>query len=110
MKITEVKIRRVFDRDPLRAIASVTFDREVAIHDIKLVHAKDRWFVVMPSTKMPDGTFRDIAHPITQEVRDKIERAVIEAYCRALTDTSCVACGEEVPEGRQVCPNCEEAE
>lgn len=82
MNITDIKIRRLFDNDPLRAIVSVTFDNALAVHDIKVIHTQssDRYFVVMPSRKGTDGTFHDIVHPINSVSREKLENAVLEAY------------------------------
>ena len=84
MKITDVKIRKLFDEGPMRAIASVTFDGQLAVHDIKVINARDKFFIVMPSRKNPDETFRDIVHPINAEFRKSLEDAVIEAYNEAL--------------------------
>ena len=82
MNITDIKIRRLFDNDPLRAIVSVTFDNALAVHDIKVIHTQssDRYFVVMPSRKGSDDAFHDIAHPISGAFRKMLEDAVIEAY------------------------------
>ena len=80
MEITDVKIRRTFETAPLKAVASVTFDGEFAVHDIKVIHARDRFFIVMPSRKNPDGTYRDIVHPINSDFRAELEGAVIKAY------------------------------
>lgn len=84
MKITDVKIRKLFDEGPMRAIASVTFDGQLAVHDIKVINARDKFFIVMPSRKNPDETFRDIVHPINAEFRRSLEDAVIQAYNAAL--------------------------
>ena len=85
MQITDVKIRKIFDdADPMKAIASVTFDGQLAVHDIKVIYAKEKYFIVMPSRKNPDGTFRDIVHPINSEFRAALETAVISAYNAAL--------------------------
>ncbi|MBO4217477.1 MAG: SpoVG family protein [Clostridia bacterium] len=80
MEITNVKIRKLFDGGPMKAIASITVDNALAIHDVKVIYAKDRYFVVMPSRKNPDGTFRDIVHPISTEFRAALEEAVRKAY------------------------------
>ena len=84
MKITDVKIRKLFDEGPMRAIASVTFDGQLAVHDIKVINARDKFFIVMPSRNNPDETFRDIVHPINAEFRKSLEDAVIAAYREAL--------------------------
>ena len=80
MEITDIKIRKTFEEGPLKAILSVTFDDCLAVHDIKVIYARERFFIVMPSRKNPDGTYRDIVHPINSDFRESLERAVIDAY------------------------------
>ncbi len=80
MKITDIKIRKIFEEGPMKAVVSVTFDGQLAVHDIKVIHARDKFFIVMPSRKNPDETYRDIVHPINAEFRHTLEAAVIEAY------------------------------
>ena len=80
MQITDIKIRKFFDEGPMKAVASVTFDDALAVHDIKVIYARDRFFIVMPSRKNPDGTYRDIVHPINATFRAELENAVIDAY------------------------------
>jgi stage V sporulation protein G len=80
MQITDIKVRKFFEEGPMKAIASVTFDDCLAVHDVKVIYARDRYFIVMPSRKNPDGTYRDIVHPINSEFRCELEEAVIDAY------------------------------
>ena len=82
MTVTDVKIRKTFEEGPLRAIASVTFDAQLAVHDIKVISAGERLFLVMPGKKKPDGTYRDMAHPINADFRSMLENAVIGEYLR----------------------------
>ena len=84
MQITDIKIRKLFEEGPMKAIVSVTFDGQLAVHDIKVINARDKFFIVMPSRKNPDETFRDIVHPINAEFRKSLEDAVIAAYNEAL--------------------------
>lgn len=85
MEITDIKIRKLFNDDsPMKAIASVTFDNQLALHDIKVINARDKYFVVMPSRKNPDGTYRDIVHPINAAFRVDLEEQVIGAYLTCL--------------------------
>jgi stage V sporulation protein G len=86
MIITDVKIRKMFNEGPMKTVVSVTFDGQLAVHDIKVINAKDKFFVVMPSRKNPDDTFRDIVHPINSEFRSNLEKNVIAAYEQALVD------------------------
>ena len=80
MQITDIKIRKFFDEGPMKAVVSVTFDDALAVHDIKVIYARDRYFIVMPSRKNADGSYRDIVHPINAEFRAALETAVIDAY------------------------------
>ena len=80
MQITDIKIRKFFDEGPMKAVVSVTFDEALAVHDIKVIYAREKYFIVMPSRKNPDGTFRDIVHPINAAFRAELEEAVLDAY------------------------------
>lgn len=80
MEITDIKIRKLFEEGPMKAVVSVTFDGQLALHDIKVIYARDKFFIVMPSRKNPDGTYRDIVHPINASFRANLEEAVIAAY------------------------------
>ena len=80
MVVTDIKIRKFFSEGPMKAVVSVTFDGALAVHDIKVINAKDKYFIVMPSRKNPDDTYRDIVHPINAEFRTILEDAVKNAY------------------------------
>ena len=80
MQITDIKIRKLFDDGPMKAIVSITFDHQLAVHDIKVIYTREKYFIVMPSRKNPDETYRDIAHPINAQFRTELEEAVIVAY------------------------------
>ena len=80
MQITDVKVRKLFNEGPMKAIVSVTFDGQLAVHDIKVINARDKFFIVMPSRKNPDDTYRDIVHPINASFRAALETAVLEAF------------------------------
>ena len=84
MQITDIKIRKLFNEGPMKAVVSVTFDSQLAVHDIKVIHARDRFFIVMPSRKNPDDSYRDIVHPINAQFRAALEEAVIQTYEEAL--------------------------
>jgi len=78
--ISDVKIRKTFEEGPMRAVASITFDNAFVVHDVKVIFANDRYFIVMPSRKNADGTFRDVAHPINAAFRAELEEKVLAAY------------------------------
>ena len=80
MQITDVRLRKVNSENRMKAVASVTFDNEFAVHDIKVIESQNGLFIAMPSRKTPNGEFKDIAHPINPETREKIQNAILEAY------------------------------
>ncbi len=80
MQITDIKVRKVFEEGPMKAIVSVTFDNQLAVHDIKVINAREKYFIVMPSRKNLDDSYRDIVHPINAQFRALLEEAVIGAY------------------------------
>jgi stage V sporulation protein G len=84
MQITDVRIRKVNDEGKMRAIVSVTFDDEFVVHDIKVIEGQNGLFIAMPSRKMGEGDFRDIAHPLTSETRNRIKEAIFEEYHKVL--------------------------
>ena len=88
MVITDIKVRKLFDDGPMKAIVSVTFDGQLALHDIKVISVRERNFIVMPSRKNPDGTYRDIVHPINTDFRAMLEEEVIRAYEEELARAS----------------------
>ena len=80
MKITDIRIRKTSTEGKMRAVVSVTFDDAFVVHDIKIIDGNERMFVAMPSRKTPTGEFKDIVHPITQEAREELHKAIIERY------------------------------
>ena len=96
MVITDIKVRKLFDDGPMKAIVSVTFDGQLAVHDIKVINARDKYFIVMPSRKNPDDTYRDIVHPINADFRAILEDAVKQAYDEELESANAVETGETI--------------
>ena len=80
MNITDIRVRKTFEDEKLKALVSITIDNDFAVHDIKVIAASGRLFVAMPSRKDEKGVFRDIAHPITGNARQDLESGIIDAY------------------------------
>ncbi|HBG75869.1 MAG TPA: transcriptional regulator [Clostridiales bacterium] len=80
MNITDVRIRKIGSEGKMRAVASVTFDNDFVVHDIKVIEGQSGLFIAMPSRRTPDGEYRDIAHPINSEMRGKLQSMVLEKY------------------------------
>ncbi len=80
MQITDVRVRKVDKDGKMKAVVSITIDNEFVIHDIKVIDGDKGLFIAMPSKKSMDGEYRDIAHPINSDTRDRIQRQILEAY------------------------------
>lgn len=79
MKITDVQIS-LLDDDKLKGFANITIDNELVIHGLKIIRGMDRFFIAMPNRRKKDGSFSDIAHPITHDFRNEMEKTVLEKY------------------------------
>lgn len=84
LRITNVKIiRRKESTNRVRAIATITIDDCFVVHNIKILEdISGKLFIAMPSQRTPDGGFKDIAHPINQETRKKIQEAILLEYSK----------------------------
>ncbi len=80
MEVTDIRVKKFDKENRLKAIAAITIDDCFVVHELRVIDGKDGLFVAMPSRKMPNGEFKDVAHPINQETRDYIEGVVIKAY------------------------------
>ena len=79
MTISDIKFRKSLPCGNLKAVASLTIDGCIAIHELKVIQT-DHLFVAMPSRKDEFGAYRDIVHPINESARNLIESAVLAAY------------------------------
>ena len=80
MQITDVRIRKVEKEGKMRAVVSITIDDEFVVHDIKVIEGEKGLFIAMPSRKAMDGEYRDIAHQINSETRERIQQIILEQY------------------------------
>ena len=86
MQITDVRVRKVAKEGKLKAVVSITMDEEFVVHDIKDIEGEKGLFIAMPSKKAVDGEYRDIAHPINSETREKIQSIILENYEKVLEE------------------------
>lgn len=86
MNITDVRVRKMTKEGKMKAVVSITIDDEFVVHDIKVIDGEKGLFIAMPSRKASDGEYRDIAHPINSETRDKIQKIILESYEKALLE------------------------
>jgi stage V sporulation protein G len=86
MKITDVRVRKVAKEGKMKAVVSITIDDEFVVHDIKVIEGEKGLFIAMPSRKASDGEYRDIAHPINSDTREKIQQIILDKYAAALLE------------------------
>ncbi|EOS28651.1 MAG: septation regulator SpoVG [Kineothrix sp.] len=86
MEITDVRVRKIAKEGKMKAIVSITLDDEFVVHDIKVIEGEKGLFIAMPSKKASDGEYRDIAHPINSDTRDRIQSTILTSYERALLE------------------------
>jgi len=80
MQITDVRIRKVEKEGKMKAVVSITIDEEFVVHDIKVIDGDKGLFIAMPSRKAADGEYRDIAHPINSDTRERIQTLILQKY------------------------------
>ena len=98
MQITDVRVRKVSKEGKMKAVVSITIDNEFVVHDIKVIEGDKGLFIAMPSRKAGDGEYRDIAHPINSDTRDKIQKIILEKYEIAALEPEPVLEPEQEPE------------
>jgi stage V sporulation protein G len=81
MEITDVKVFPV-DEDKLKAYVTITLDNCFVIRDLKVIHGSSGLFIAMPAKRRKDGTYKDIAHPLNADTRDRMERVILSEYER----------------------------
>ena len=86
MQITDVRVRKVAKEGKIKAVVSITMDEEFVVHDIKVIEGEKGLFIARPSKKALDGEYRDIAHPINSDTRNRIQSIILEKYEQALTE------------------------
>lgn len=88
MEITDIRVRKIASDGKMKAIVSVTLDNMLVIHDIKVIEGIEKMFVAMPSRKNAEGEYKDIVHPITSQLRETLQSAILAKYEEALKEQS----------------------
>ena len=101
MRITEIRVH-LRNEDKLRAFATVTFDDCFVVRNMKIIEGTKGFLLCMPSRKMPDGAYKDVAHPITAEFRKLLEDRVLACYREECRKAPAVSAA--VPSGPQEQP------
>lgn len=83
MQITDVRVRKVTSQGKMKAKIDITIDNAFVIHDVKVIETDKGTFIAMPSKKLPNGEYKDVAHPINTETREMLQKAVLDKYNEA---------------------------
>src|SRR5438105_8148836 len=83
MEITEVRVFPV-NEERLKAYVTITLDACFVVRDLKVINGNTGPFVAMPAKRRKDGTFKDIAHPLNSETRERMEKIILAEYEREL--------------------------
>lgn len=94
MEITRVTVREI-EMNMVKGIASIIIDDCFVVHDLRVVDGDRGFFVAMPSRKLPNGDFKDIAHPLNAETREKIQKAVLNEFFKMKREKGEMPPGEE---------------
>jgi stage V sporulation protein G len=97
VEITEVRIS-LHDEDKLKAYASITFDNCFVVRGLKVISGTQGYFISMPSRRRKDGSFQDIALPVTNDMRLHIENKVLDAFEQELNRTGAKVMASSVPQ------------
>ena len=80
LNITDVRITKIEGDEKLRAFAAIVLDDCFLIGDLRVVEGEEGYFVAMPSKRKRDGSFKDIAFPLSTDAREYIEQKVLVAF------------------------------
>lgn len=87
MQITDIRVRKLTKEGKMKAVVSVTFDDVFVVHDIKVIDGDKGLFIAMPSRRAGDGEYRDIAHPINSDMRDRLQSEIFAKYEEAVKES-----------------------
>lgn len=87
MQIADIRVRKLTKEGKMKAVVSVTFDDVFVVHDIKVIDGDKGLFIAMPSRRAGDGEYRDIAHPINSDMRDRLQSEILAKYEEAVKES-----------------------
>ena len=79
MEITSVKVHKTErEGSRMKGYATVTLDDCFVVRNIRIIEGDEKLFIAMPSKKVSDDRYEDIAHPINAETRKMFEDKIQE--------------------------------
>lgn len=83
MEISDIRVRKVSGEGKLKAYVTVTFDNSFVVHNVKVIEGDHGYFIAMPSRRTKTGEYKDVAHPINPEFRQKLQDSILKRYQEA---------------------------
>jgi len=80
INVTDIRINKVEGDEKLRAFVAIVIDDAFLVGDLRVVEGEEGYFVAMPSKRKRDGSYKDTAYPLSQEIRDALEQQILKAY------------------------------
>lgn len=81
MKVTKVSVQKEErENSRVKGYAIIELDGVLKINGIRIIEGNSRMFVAMPNRKVSDDKYIDYVYPVNKELREEIERAILEEY------------------------------
>jgi stage V sporulation protein G len=82
MNVTEVRIN-LSKGGKVRAFAQIVIDGSFLVGDIRVLEGKEGTVhVAMPSRRLRNGSFREIAHALNTETRRRLDESILAEFRR----------------------------
>ncbi len=80
MKMYVTRIHKLEGDGATKAFADLCIEDVLVINGLRVVEGKDGLFISMPREAGKDGKWYNTVIPLSREIKDEIERVVLEAY------------------------------
>ena len=80
LKLAVTRMHKLEGNGATKAFCDMSVMDSLVINGLKVVEGKDGLFVSMPSEVGKDGKWYNTVIPMNREIKNEIERVVLEAY------------------------------
>ena len=80
LKLAVTRLHKLDGTGATKAFCDISILDSLVINGLRVVESKDGLFVSMPREEGKDGKWYNTVIPLKREVKDQIERIVLEAY------------------------------
>ena len=80
LKIEVTRIHKLDGTGATKAFCDISIADSIGILGLRIIEGKDGLLVAMPREEGKDGKWYNTVVPLKRDVRDTIERVVLEAY------------------------------